>query len=198
MSRRTGTGRTQPHPGRSAKQPWIPMGRAERIQNDKREAGLRRALTKRGVPIEAIESQIAELVNAEIWMNNHYTVHVTRRPEGDEHAGSVYELSIRRNDRAPARDWRDFQRIKNEIAGPLCEAVELYPAQTRVVDTANQYFLWVFPEGVEVPVGFPRGMLMDHHEHDDSGAVQRELPQDWIDEAAENQTLHRLKEDSDA
>jgi hypothetical protein len=39
-------------------------------------------------------------------------------------------------------DWRDLQRIKNELVGPECEAVELYPAESRLVDTANQYHLW--------------------------------------------------------
>jgi hypothetical protein len=35
-------------------------------------------------------------------------------------------------------DWRDLQRIKNQLVGPECEAVELYPAESRKVDTANQ------------------------------------------------------------
>ncbi|MGH3430252.1 MAG: DUF7694 domain-containing protein, partial [Mycobacteriales bacterium] len=45
--------------------------------------------------------------------------------------GFVRHLSIRRQDRQAARDWRDFQRIKTEIAGPDTEAVELFPAEGR-------------------------------------------------------------------
>jgi hypothetical protein len=51
-------------------------------------------------------------------------------------------LSIKRIDQEPVHDWRDLQRIKNQLLGPDCEAVELYPAEERLVDTANQYHLW--------------------------------------------------------
>jgi hypothetical protein len=36
-------------------------------------------------------------------------------------------------------DWRELQRIKNEIVGDEIEAVELYPAESRLLDTANWY-----------------------------------------------------------
>jgi hypothetical protein len=54
-------------------------------------------------------------------------------------------LSIRALDRSAAHNWRDFQRLKNELVGPEAEAVELYPAESRKVDTANQFYLWAFP-----------------------------------------------------
>jgi hypothetical protein len=63
-------------------------------------------------------------------------------------------LSIRRIDRKPVHSWRDFQRIKNEIAGPEIEAFELYPGRRRTVDTANQYWMWCMRPGIELPVGF--------------------------------------------
>lgn len=108
----------------------------------------------------------------------------------DGWAGLV-ELSIRRNDRGTAKDWRHFQRIKNDIMGPDREGCELYPAQSRLVDNANQYHLWVLPVGASFPFGFQYGAVSDdeHHGHvmtpeqraAATNAVQRPLPEDWLD-----------------
>ena len=73
--------------------------------------------------------------------------------------GDMLHLSIKRNDRGVWRDWRDLQRIKNEIAGPECEAVEMFPAESRMVDTANQYHLWVLPPGKRFPFGFTQRLV---------------------------------------
>lgn len=82
------------------------------------------------------------------FINNLYQVSVDEDSEGALH------LSIVRRDRTPIRDWRHLQRIKNEIAGPEREAVEVYPADSRLVDTNNQYHLWVFPKGSDIQIGF--------------------------------------------
>lgn len=52
-------------------------------------------------------------------------------------------LSIRRNDRNGRPSWPDTQQIKNALVGAECEGVELYPAESRLVDVADQYHLWV-------------------------------------------------------
>ena len=51
-------------------------------------------------------------------------------------------------------DWRDLQRIKNELIGRDREAVELYPAEARLVDTSNQYHLFVLPADASWPFGY--------------------------------------------
>lgn len=67
----------------------------------------------------------------------------------------VWHLSIRRQDREACHDWRHFQQIKNEICGPEFEGLELYPAESRVLDAANQYHLYVImAEGAQVPCGY--------------------------------------------
>lgn len=71
-------------------------------------------------------------------------------------------LSIRRIDRAAECDWRIFQRIKNDLAGPEREGVQLYPAMSRVVDTANQYFLLVAPKGYVIGLGFLDQLIVAH------------------------------------
>jgi hypothetical protein len=69
-------------------------------------------------------------------------------------------LSIKVHDKQAWHDWRDLQRIKNEICGDETEAIELYPAESRLVDTANQYHLFVFRDW-KVPVGFEERLVGD-------------------------------------
>jgi hypothetical protein len=53
------------------------------------------------------------------------------------------------------RDWRHFQRVKNEIVGSECEAVELYPAESRLTDTTNKYWLWAVADPTfRFPIGY--------------------------------------------
>ena len=59
-------------------------------------------------------------------------------------------------DQSAHHDWRDFQRIKNDIVGPEYEAVELYPAESRLLDPSNRFYLWCFPKGA-LCFGLPGG-----------------------------------------
>lgn len=99
-----------------------------------------RQLYKESDPDKAfkeISDTITNMVRCdEIWLNEVYQVNVRRLEDGTVH------LSIKRIDKQPCNDWRDFQEIKNQLVGRECEAVQLYPAESRVVDTANQYHLW--------------------------------------------------------
>lgn len=76
----------------------------------------------------------------ECWQNEKYTVLLVMHSTEDFllPEGTAW-LSVRRNDREPLADWRDIQAIKNQLIGPECEAVQLFPAESRLVDTANQY-----------------------------------------------------------
>lgn len=72
--------------------------------------------------------------------------------------GKMIHLSIKRRDKEPARDWRHMQAIKNELTDPEYEAVEIYPAESRLIDGANQYHLWVFAnKEFRLPIGFFEG-----------------------------------------
>jgi len=149
-----------------ARRGWTPMARAEVVPLS----------ADRIAAIEALGADtalLAELAAAEMWRNEHYLAVVTRREDG-----SVSELSIRRADRKAVHDWRDFQRIKSEVAGAEVEAFELYPAESRLMDTANQYMIWCLPPGETIPAGYmgPRN-VMDANTV--PGAVQRPLPEDW-------------------
>jgi hypothetical protein len=90
-----------------------------------------------------------------LYHNNHYHVFVRKyKPEGVPYG--IIHLSIKNNDRSPRHDWRDFQRIKNEIVGPEIEMAEMYPRESHKVDLSNQYHLWGFEtdEPVLTKVGF--------------------------------------------
>ena len=83
-----------------------------------------------------------------MWENRFYLV--IRKYLQGTHEGAIH-LSIRHIDRKAIRDWRHFQRIKNELAGENREALEIFPPEEFLVDTANQYHLWVMPEGQTTP-----------------------------------------------
>ena len=98
----------------------------------------------------------------------------TKRKIGD---GETLWLSIKRYDQGLMGDWRVFQRIKNEVCGLEMEAVQLNPAMSRIVDSANQFHLFVRPNFKEI--GWHETYVCDAHEATAVGAKQRPLPQ-WM------------------
>ena len=78
-------------------------------------------------------------IKMERWKNDLYEVHVERDDK-------LVHLLVSRLDGAASRNWRHMQQIKNELVGPQCEGVELYPAERRLIDQANMYHLWVIDE----------------------------------------------------
>lgn len=71
-------------------------------------------------------------------------------------------------------DCGDRQQIKNMIVGEEHESFELYPAESRLVDTAIQYHLWVFTDpAVRLPVGCRRREVLDSGAAAAVGARQR-------------------------
>jgi hypothetical protein len=186
MSKRRKQPSARPQGGDPRPPRWQPMERATPVPmpTDRRERLL-------AMPDGA--AVLAEVQAAEMWKNDRYTVTVTRWPEAEGNvdiAGQISELSIRRNDRRAVHDWRDFQRIKNEIAGPEIEAVELYPAESRLMDTANQYYLFCLPAGARMPFGLPLRNVTTPETAATIGAVQRELPEDWVPNELPEEVRH--------
>jgi hypothetical protein len=96
----------------------------------------------------------------EWWTNDIYSVHLNENYREHSFKGcTLWELSVERKDGRSIHDWRDLQAIKNMLAGPEYEAIELYPAEDRVVDRVNQYHLFVIAtkEGSDKPPRFPVG-----------------------------------------
>ena len=107
---------------------------------------LREATTIRGGSPELVRQRLE--AGARWWVNHLYQV------EAMPGAGGSMLLSIKPRDGSARHDWREFQRIKNELCGLEREAVELYPAESRLVDSANQFWLFVLPPGDRVAFGF--------------------------------------------
>ncbi len=130
-----------------------------------------------GISEEAAAAQIEQLKRQTVYMNDRYQVNLQRAvaPFGS-HVGDVLWLSVKRRDKAPVHDWRDLQQIKNLIVGPEHEGFEVYPAESRLVDAANQYHLWVFVDPkVRLPVGFQERETMGAGQAAAIGARQRDF-----------------------
>jgi len=108
----------------------------------------------------------------EMWKNDRYTAIVNRHSVDR----SVMHISFRRNDRKAVHDWRDIQRIKNDIAGEETEALELYTAESRLVDESNQYHLWCFPPGERIPIGYNEGRVVQYEPIPVPGSRARQRP----------------------
>ena len=63
-------------------------------------------------------------------------------------------ISFRKRDNSTLIPWHQKQRIKNHFAGEDREAIEIFPSEHRLMDTANQYHLWVLPAGQQIPFGW--------------------------------------------
>lgn len=103
-----------------------------------------------------------------VFLNSRYQVAarvVTLYGSGNQKA---LHLSIKLRAGGHIHDWRELQRIKNEIPalagwgdGRFCEGVELYPSEERLVDSANQYHLYLLSEGILFPFGFTERLVGD-------------------------------------
>src|SRR5579864_9111194 len=96
------------------------------------------------VPLPSMPDD-ARAIWSEAYANNLYGVTVVRID------GHVYQITITPHDGTRGHIWADFQRIKDQIAGPDVEAVELYPAQSRLVDAGPGYHLWCLRPAEEYP-----------------------------------------------
>jgi len=112
-----------------------------------------------GMTRKAARAMIKETTPDVLFINDLYVVSVFKNePHGFGPDVPVWHLSIRRQDREAIHDWRHFQEIKNQICGNEREGLELYPAESRLLDAANQYHLYVImQDGAQVPVGYQTG-----------------------------------------
>ena len=47
--------------------------------------------------------------------------------------------------------WDELQSIKNDIWGASAEAIECYPAQSRLINNVSQRHLWRVLPGMKIP-----------------------------------------------
>ncbi len=115
------------------------MTELERVQMDIPTVDEVMAATGSGE--EAARDRIEWLKSQSVWVNNLYQVNVEYLPDDMAH------VIIRRLDKQPIHNWVHFQGIKNQVLGKDCEAVEIYPKETDLVDAKHHYHLWGFRKG---------------------------------------------------
>lgn len=124
-----------------------------------------------------------------VYINDMYQVNVKDLPDG------WTWLSIKRKDKEVIHDWRDMQLIKNMMCGEEREGMEIYPKESRLVDTSNQFHIFVMPEGQMFPFGYgDRIVVKDSDEQ--MNTKQRpfkddELPKDAL---SQDEMRKRVKE----
>ena len=129
--------------------------------------------TNRTISRKDAKSIANEFSNVDMYENDVYCVHHYKSKETNKFIwnegfmdGMDY-LSIKRIDKKPCRSWTDFQKIKNELVvnGENRYALEVYPPKNRLVNTANQYHIWVMPYGFDIRFGFKtREVLEDDNQ----------------------------------
>ena len=124
------------------KKAWHPLERNPQWWVDQQAERVFADIQKRypDIPKEAIEEQISD----ETWGSDTYTVNV--HYQGGDRDGFV-ELAIHNHNRTTHVPWRHMQQIKNEILGEEREGVQIFPAESRLIDTANEYWIYVYPTG---------------------------------------------------
>lgn len=80
----------------------------------------------------------------EIWRSQEYLVQVFQE-ENDIERLSVCRTSVCNGDWVDGIAWDDLQRLKRECGRGNKDAVEIFPADTDVVNVANMRHLWVLP-----------------------------------------------------
>jgi hypothetical protein len=155
---------------------WRPLQRANLLQ-EFTEADVQEAMRLTGADrATAIAALEAETRGVEYWINDIYQVALRRLAVAPGSTPMIH-LNIRRRDGKPIlRDWRHFQRIKNELIGEECEAVEIYPAESRLNDTSNKYHLWCFADpAFRLPFGMTRRDVIDADDAVRPGHRQRRI-----------------------
>jgi hypothetical protein len=117
--------------------------------------------------------------DARVYENSRYIVHVYPAKQQADGWPPIIHVSIRHIHNIAITDFRDFQRIKTELLSPEAEAVQIFPAESRLVDSCNQYHLWVFAPTAEedeyptIPVGYFYGRDVLEDGENPDGTSQR-------------------------
>lgn len=99
-----------------------------------------------------VEEAVRRMTPARAFVNSLYRVELFETPASGPH---FIHLGIQRLDQRPYKEWKHLQQIKNEIVGEEYEAIELFPAESRLVDAGHQYHLWVHRDPTfRFPVGW--------------------------------------------
>lgn len=98
------------------------------------------------------------VTGSEVWQNPWYDVRVARHEMGWILDGGPWmRIGVSCADGEARHDWRVFQWIKNQIAGPEWWALELYPGESQLNDSSNYFIMYAAPS---LPFGERNGRVL--------------------------------------
>lgn len=94
--------------------------------------------------------------NAPDWMtrayqNNRYVVMIDDNAKMTKGIEAIKAMVQRHDDQPIPKHWSEMQMIKNELFGSEAVGIEFYPAESKLQNHHNIYWLWILPEG-ELPI----------------------------------------------
>lgn len=77
--------------------------------------------------------------------------------------GKVIHCAIRNGTNTDI-PWKEKQWIKNSLFGEERTAIEVFPKESRLIDAANMYHLWILEKDYELPFGIHADDLSERKE----------------------------------
>jgi hypothetical protein len=156
---------------------WKPLTKLEPHQMFRRPEVVKETADYYKISIKEAEDMLdREAAKCLYFVNNLYQVEVSTQPInwfGSDK--DIIQLCIRRRDGGMIWDWRHFQQIKNELVGPEYEGLQLFPDESRKVDTSNKWHIWVLKDGTKMPFGWTHRDVQDQQYKGVPGLRQRPL-----------------------
>lgn len=102
------------------------------------------------VPPDEYPKEFEGLLPSAVWCSRQFLVQCFNEPNG------IIRLSVTKNKLGMGRtfddgiDWVDLQAIKSAVGYDDKMAIEIFPAEDRVVNACNMRHLWVLPEPLKI------------------------------------------------
>lgn len=100
------------------------------------------------LPVDLTVAQFVPTGMTRAFRNNRYMVMIFDNEQRTTHGPAIRVMVQKLDDEPIMFHWREMQKIKNKIFGEETVAVEYYPAQSRLIDDHNIYWMWIYPQGV--------------------------------------------------
>lgn len=97
-------------------------------------------------PIDLTQTTAPEWMTR-AYKNNRYVVMIDDSARMSNGVTAVKAMIQRHDDRPIPRHWSEIQSIKNELFGAESTGIEFYPAESKLQNHHNIYWLWVLPDG---------------------------------------------------
>ncbi|MEN8747857.1 hypothetical protein [Marivita sp.] len=125
----------------------VPLSRADRRMRERMfaKAMVKEAGVTRREAIEQVRATTRDLEQDALFKSSLYQVMVRDR--------DGLHVTVKRLDREPIFERDDLVEIGRQFVPEGAIAVELYPAESRVVDTANQYHIFCVPSVIRSESG---------------------------------------------